>query len=202
MTHLEQVEKKLLDIFGHKTKGFFVDVGAHDGISINNTKMLESLGWEGICIEPHPKVFQRLIQNRKCKSVNCAVWNENTKVKFLVLTGPTEMLSGIYESYDPKHYQRIQHELRRDGGTSDLIEIEALKFESIVQNKNIDFMSIDTEGSELQILQKIDFENYNIDLICVENNFFESKFEEFLVTKGYYFHSNVGIDYFFKKNPK
>jgi hypothetical protein len=71
MTHLEQVEKKLLDIFGHKTKGFFVDVGAHDGISINNTKMLESLGWEGICIEPHPKVFQRLIQNRKCKSVNC-----------------------------------------------------------------------------------------------------------------------------------
>jgi hypothetical protein len=77
-----------------------------------------------------------------------------------------------------------------------------LKFESIVQNKNIDFMSIDTEGSELQILQKIDFENYNIDLICVENNFFESKFEEFLVTKGYYFHSNVGIDYFFKKNPK
>jgi len=202
MTHLEQIEQKLKDIFNNKTDGFFVDIGAHDGISINNTKMLEDLGWDGICIEPHPKVFQRLVQNRTCKTVNCAVWDHNTKVKFLALTGPTEMLSGIQESYDPKHYQRIQFELRRDGGTSEIIEIDALKFESIVMNKKIDFMSIDTEGSELQILKQINFENYDIELICVENNFFEHKFEEFFLTKGYHLHCNIGIDFFFKKNRK
>ena len=70
MTHLEQVEKKLLEIFENKKNGFFVDIGAHDGISINNTKLLEDLGWDGICIEPHPKVFQRLLLNRNCKKVN------------------------------------------------------------------------------------------------------------------------------------
>jgi FkbM family methyltransferase len=202
MTHLEQVEKKLLEIFENKKNGFFVDIGAHDGISINNTKLLEDLGWDGICIEPHPKVFQRLLLNRNCKKVNCAVWDKDTKVKFLALTGPTEMLSGIYESYDPKHYQRIQFELQRDGGTSEIIEIDALKFESIVTNEKIDFMSIDTEGSELQILERIDYNKYDIELICVENNFFESKFEEFFITKGYHFHSNIGIDFFFKKIRK
>ena len=171
-----ELEQKIHELFNFKTEGFFVDIGAHNGVSLSNTKFLEDLGWDGICIEPHPNVFKQLVDNRKCKKVNCALWNEDTKVNFLSLSGYTEMLSGIYESYDTRHYNRILNELNTYGGNSEMIEIDAMKFESVVDKKNIDFLSIDTEGSELQILERINFNEYDIKVICIENNFFDENF--------------------------
>lgn len=194
-----ELEKKIHEIFNFNPNGFFIDIGAHDGISLSNTKFLEEIGWDGICIEPHPNVFKKLIENRKCQSVNCAIWNEDTTVNFLSLSGYTEMLSGIYESYDPRHYQRILNELSVHGGNSEMIKINANKFESIVDVTKIDFLSIDTEGSELQILEQIDFNKYNIKAICVENNFFEKKFDDFFKSRGYELYTKVFIDYIYVK---
>jgi FkbM family methyltransferase len=194
-----ELEKKLLEIFDNKTKGFFVDIGAHDGVTINNTKFLEDLGWNGVCIEPNPIVFEKLIENRNCDCVNCAVWNEDTVVNYLSISGYSEMLSGIYESYDQRHYNRIQRELIQYGGKSEILKIEAKKFSSIVKEKNIDLISIDTEGSELQILDEIDFNEFNVKVICVENNFFEKKFDDFMDSKGYRFYTKVFIDYIYIK---
>ncbi len=192
-----ELEKEIHGLFNNKTEGFFVDIGAHNGLSLSNTKFLEEIGWDGICIEPHPNVYSQLIQNRNCKCVNCAVWNEDTQIDFLSLTGYTEMLSGIIESYDSRHYRRIQSELSSYGGQSEIIKIDAKKFESIVEKTEIDFLSIDTEGSELQILERIDFEKYKIDVICIENNFFEDKFHQFMNSRGYNFHKNVYIDFLY-----
>ncbi len=74
-----EIEKRILKFFNNKTNGFFVDIGAYDGIAISNTKLLEDIGWDGICIEPHPKVYERLVKNRTCKKINCALWNEDTR---------------------------------------------------------------------------------------------------------------------------
>ena len=194
-----ELEQKIHELFNFKTEGFFVDIGAHNGISLSNTKFLEDLGWDGICIEPHPNVFKQLVDNRKCKKVNCALWNEDTKVNFLSLSGYTEMLSGIYESYDTRHYHRILNELNTHGGNSEMIEIDAMKFESVVDKKNIDFLSIDTEGSELQILEKINFNEYDIKVICIENNFFDENFNVFFKERGYEYYTNVFIDYLYVK---
>lgn len=194
-----ELKKNIHSIFGFKQDGFFVDIGAHDGISLSNTKFLEEIGWEGICIEPHPNVFKKLVENRKCSCINCAVWSEDTVVEFLSLSGYTEMLSGILESYDSRHYQRIKGELSSYGGNSEIIQIEAKKFETLVNRKEIDFLSIDTEGSELQILDKIDFSKFNIKAICIENNFFEKKFTDFMKSKGYELHTNVFIDFIYVK---
>jgi FkbM family methyltransferase len=198
-SHQYELEKKINEFFKGKTNGYFVDVGAHDGISLSNTKFLEDLGWDGICIEPHPNVFSKLRQNRKCKCVNCAIWEKDTIVNFLSMSGYTEMLSGIYESYDPRHYNRINNELKRFGGSSEMIEIFAKRFENVVDQKNIDFLSIDTEGSELKILDQINFDLFDIKLICIENNFFEQKFHDFFQNKGYMFYTNVFIDYLYVK---
>jgi FkbM family methyltransferase len=195
-----ELEKKIHELFNFKTDGFFVDIGAHNGLSLSNTKFLEDIGWDGICIEPHPNVFKQLIENRKCEKVNCALWNEDTKVNFLSLSGYTEMLSGIQESYDSRHHNRIMNELASYGGSSEIIEIDAKKFESVVSRKQIDFLSIDTEGSELQILERINFNEYDIKVICIENNFFEEKFNDFFRERGYRYHSNVFIDYLYVKN--
>ena len=103
------------------------------------------------------------------------------------------MLSGIYESYDTRHYNRILNELNTYGGNSEMIEIDAMKFESVVDKKNIDFLSIDTEGSELQILERINFNEYDIKVICIENNFFDENFNEFFKERGYEYYTNVLI---------
>lgn len=194
-----ELENKILQIFESKKNGYFVDIGAYDGVSISNTKILEDLGWDGICIEPHPNVYKNLIQNRNCKCVNCAIWNEDTKIKFLSLSGYTEMLSGILDSYDSRHYNRIMTELSIHGGQSEIIDIDAKRFDSIIDKTEIDFLSIDTEGSELQILEQIDFDKYQIKVICIENNFHENKFNEFFFNKGYKLFSNVNIDYLYTK---
>ncbi len=84
-------------------------------------------------------------------------------------------------------------------GTHEMIKIKAQRFETIVKNTEIDFMSVDTEGSELQILDMIDFNKYSISMICVENNFFEKKFDEFMNSKGYELYDSVFIDYIYVK---
>ena len=59
------------NIFLNKFNGFFVDVGANDGLVVSNTAFMElNLNWNGICIEPHPYAFSRLEKNRNCKNIN------------------------------------------------------------------------------------------------------------------------------------
>jgi FkbM family methyltransferase len=179
------LERDILDLCSNKTDGFFVDIGAHDGIVGNNTKLLEELGWSGICIEPHPRVFESLKKNRKCRVSNFAIWEVDTVVDFLALSGYPEMLSGILQSYDPRHAHRVKSELEHYGGESVIVKVEAKKFETIVKEAKIDFLSIDTEGSEMNILQQIDFSKYDIRLICVENAFGDPEFKKFFSERGY-----------------
>lgn len=166
-------------------KGYFVDIGAHDGVTGNNTKFFEELGWEGVCIEPLPAAFEKLKNNRTCKVENCAIWKSEGVTDFLEIEGYSEMLSGIVESYDPRHVNRINRELDHYGGKQTLIRVKTKRFEDVVEQKRIDFLSIDTEGSELEILKTIDFQKFDIRVISVENNFMEKEFEEFFVSRGY-----------------
>src|SRR4051794_23562842 len=59
--------------FRGKRDGFFVDIGAYDGVTISNTYSLEQIGWKGICIEPVPSVFETLRQKRRCDCINAAL---------------------------------------------------------------------------------------------------------------------------------
>jgi FkbM family methyltransferase len=195
------LENDILNLSGNKKDGFFVDIGAHNGIEGSNTKYLEEIGWSGICIEPHPHVFESLKKNRKCESLNCAIWEIDTTVNFMAISGYSEMLSGIIESYDPRHSERIQRELQIYGGSSEIVEVDARRFDSIVKNTTIDFLSIDTEGSEMHILKQVDFSLYDIKLVCIENNFGDSSFLNFFEEKGYkFFKTYLGCDQLYYKN--
>ncbi len=185
-TNIEHIVENLCNT----DKGFFVDIGAHDGITGNNTKYFEDKGWSGICIEPIPSVFEQLKINRTCQVDDCAIWKSTGTTDFLALTGYTEMLSGIMSDYDPRHFQRVQRELHQHGGTKTLIKVKTKKFSDILQEgTTIDFLSIDTEGSEMSILNNIDFSKYNIKVVCIENNFMDPEFEKFFESRGFYLHS-------------
>jgi len=186
--------------FKNKPRGVFVDIGAHDGKTLSNTLFYENLGWEGICIEPLPSIYKKLILTRKCKCVCGAISDKDTDtVEFNAIEGYAEMLSGIADNYDPRHSERVTRELVSYGGSKSTIKVPNFKFNELIDYTHIDFLSVDTEGNELNILKTIDFNKYVIDVITVENNFAESHLADFLCPLGYELVTRLEADFLFKK---
>lgn len=187
-------------IFKNKKNGVFVDIGAHDGVSYSNSYFFEKdLDWTGICVEPHPERFKDLIKVRSKKTIclPVAVADFEGKSKFLQVTGYPEMLSGLLDYYDSRHLDRVDQEISGRGGNKITIDVQVLKLKDILeQNKitHVDFMSVDTEGSELEVLKSIDFSKVEIDVIAIENNFGENKIKNFLTTKNYKLIRKLGGD--------
>ena len=186
------------NFFKEKSNGFYLDIGAHDGITLSNTYLFEKLGWDGVCIEPIPDVFTKLKSNRNCKLFNCVLSNKKGTENFLVLEGYTEMLSGILENYDPAHLIRIDNELRMMGGSKKVITSESLTFDDLQLPNIIDFVSLDVEGSEMKILETIDFNKYHINIISIEVNHGADEITNFIESKNFEKIGSLGCDFIFK----
>ena len=167
-------------IFRGKLNGFFIDIGAHDGMTINNTYFFEKLNWDGICIEPNPQVYNILSANRKCETMNVCVGFENKIVNFTQVFGHAEMLSGVTDKYDERHLNRIKSEIMSMGGKAIQIKVPMVTFESIysIHDKVVDFVSIDTEGNELEIIESINFDKNKIRTLVVENNYNDNRIND------------------------
>ena len=181
-----------------KVGGIFVDIGAHDGETLSNTFYYEkALAWKGLCIEPLPKVFSQLERNRSCTLIKGAAWSENTTKTFRVIEGYSEMLSGLVDTYPQDHIDRIESETRQSAQTITDIDVECYNtLELLLQNNltDIDLLSIDVEGSELEILRSIDYSQIKIKVILAENNYNDENLRSFLAGKGYRFDSRIVID--------
>tara|TARA_Y100000816_G_scaffold254177_1_gene206202 strand:- start:6195 stop:6851 length:657 start_codon:yes stop_codon:yes gene_type:complete len=163
-------------VFKGYKNGFFIDVGAHNGKSINNTLYFEkNNNWTGINVEPIKKVYDKLVVNRpNCININCAVCNNDDKTEFICNTGYTEMISGIKDTFDHRHKQRLQRENKKHGSTTKIIEVETKKLETICDNhkvSHINYLSIDVEGGEFEVIKSINFDKVYIDVIEFENNY-------------------------------
>ena len=94
-------------------------------------------------------------------------------LKFYRANGYAEMLSGIVVSFSEDHLIRLKSDVENSGGTLETIEIDVFPFNYILNEegiKEVDFCSIDTEGSEYEILSAVDFNNYHFKIFAVENN--------------------------------
>lgn len=92
-------------------------------------------------------------------------------------TGYTEMLSGIKSTYDQRHIMRLQRENKQYGGNTEIINVETKRLETICDNHNIthiNYLSIDVEGAEFEVIKSINFEKVYIDIIGFENNYNDS----------------------------
>lgn len=170
-------------IFNNKKFGFFIDIGAHDGVSINNSVFFEKYkSWNGLCIEPNPNVFKELIKNRKSININKCIGNDNKKVMFTQITGYSEMLSGITDNYHANHVERIDNLISKKGGEKSQIEVEMITLDSIKEatNNDIDFISIDTEGNEFDIVNSINFKLLKVKCLVIENNYKDNKISNYL----------------------
>jgi FkbM family methyltransferase len=183
--------------FKNKKNGVFIDIGAHDGMSLSNTWFFEKeLGWRGICFEPLPTVFKQLVENRNCICINeCVSADTVGTLLFREVTGYSQMLSGVETNYDPRHVARIEREITQMGGSSKLIEVSSCLLNSELEKYNfyrIDFLSLDIEGGELSILRSIDFDKFYICAITVENNYGTPEIRTFLESKGFLFITVLG----------
>lgn len=191
------------NFFKNHRDGIFVDVGAHDGITFNNTLFLEKEnGWSGINIEPNDNVYQRLIENRPNSiNLNVAVSEEEGELEFIKVSGAPEMISGLAKHYDPRHENRLDIELKRDGGKRETVLVKSKRLDNIFQEngiKNVNYLSIDVEGGELSVIKSINFDKVFIDIIGFENNYNDASIPiiDYLKQKKYISIGNVEIDIF------
>jgi FkbM family methyltransferase len=163
-------------IFNGYKNGFFMDVGAHDGISGNNTLYFEENNeWNGVNFEPIKIVYEKLVNNRpNCININSAVCNYNGTAEFICNEGYTEMLSGLKDNYDNRHLERLDRENKIMNSTTKTIIVDTKRIETICDElniKNINYLSIDVEGAEFEVIKSINFEKVFIDIIGFENNY-------------------------------
>ena len=164
--------------------GFFVEFGATNGLDLSNTFLLESeYGWNGILAEPAKIWHNELYKNRKCFIDDNCVWSEsNMSLTFNETKEPELGTINSFSSND-NHAQA-----RNDGklyqvNTISLIDL-LIKYNA---PSNIDYLSIDTEGSEFNILKNFDFDKYSFNVITCEHNYSPMRDELFklLSNKGY-----------------
>jgi len=167
-----------------KKNGFFVEFGATDGVGISNTYILEKeFGWSGILAEPAKIWHESLRSNRNSIIDERCVWSESKK-KLDFREADSYELSTI-ESYSSLD----MHKNARKSGS--IYQVETISLMDLLIEHNapqeIDYLSIDTEGSEFEILQNFDFNKYNIKIITIEHNYTQmrEKIFELLVSHGY-----------------
>jgi FkbM family methyltransferase len=166
----------VLDRTGYKRSGFFVEFGATDGVLLSNSWLLErEFGWQGICAEPNPKFFTKLTKNRQCiVSDDCISGVTGKQVEFVF----ADVYGGNQEyTNDDTHGER-RAAYRKVGHVATLTTISLHDFlTKLSAPHHIDYLSIDTEGSEFEILQTFPFDEWNIHLITVEHNFTARRFD-------------------------
>jgi FkbM family methyltransferase len=150
------------DIFDYKENGFFVDLGAADGIDISNTYMLEKkYKWKGICIEAEDSMFKKLKSNRSCICVNVCIDDyEKKQIKFTKGRG---LIGGIIDQ-DTDNKGFIS--------SSEFDQMETFTLASFLDKYNapkvIDYLSLDVEGAEHRIFRDFPFGQYKFLAMSIE----------------------------------
>jgi FkbM family methyltransferase len=169
----QDVKSQLLqDIFvasmlDGKSHGYFIEAGASDGIDCSNTFLLEKrFSWDGIMVEPSRTSYQALIANRSGVAVNAALWSiSNLELNFIETVSPG--LSTI-SSFKDLDFLSADREVLTEYKVSTISLMDLLiKHES---PKEIDYLSLDTEGSEFEILRDFNFDVFTFNLISVEHD--------------------------------
>jgi len=161
-------QKWLLSLFGDRP-GYFVEAGAHDGIGDSQTKWLEDRGWTGICVEPS-SAFGLLARSRRCRVDSRCLWSaDGQAVRFWEVAGNGIELSGVAgcfaDAWD------------RSKGRS--VQKLTVTLKTLLAEHNappvFEYLCLDTEGSELEILGAHDFTSYRFLAASIEHNGVEPK---------------------------
>ena len=206
---LADLDKKLVSVIGEH-QGYFVELGANDGISQSNTKHLEMFhGWRGVLIEPYPGNYRKLSRTRSSSShfVNAACVSFEFPKEEMELTYSNLMttpMEGSSDVADRKLHAESGKKWLRGHETVKTFLARARTLTAILDEANapkvIDLLSLDVEGGEIEVLNGVAHATYRFKWILVESRD-EKRIVEYLEAQGYSLHSKLtGHDFLFRNS--
>lgn len=199
-TFLENIDKTksqsqriAMDLFvlvhlDFKKNGYFVEFGGGNGILNSNTYLLEKeFGWKGILAEPGKIYYPEIINNRNCHIEKLCVWSKSN-IDLTLVEAPKEIDSGMSSIQDFAYNDKFSR-IRKKGIK---YKVKSISLVDLLNKYNapniIDYISIDVEGSEYEVLKDFDFNKYKFNFITCEHMFVKKKrndIYDLLTKKGY-----------------
>lgn len=167
-----------------KRGGFFVEFGATNGRDLSNTHLLEmEFDWTGILAEPAHLWQEPLRRNRSCRIDSRCVWSHSGQSLIFTEASNADM-STLAQFSGADHHAQARK-------TASSYEVQTISLQDLLRvhdaPPHIDYLSIDTEGSELEILRAFDFSRHTFGVITCEHNHapVRTQLLELLSSKGY-----------------
>jgi FkbM family methyltransferase len=175
-------EDLIIEAILNSQKGFYIDIGANDPQELSNTKRFYDKGWNGINIDPNPKCYEKFIDIR-ARDINLNLGISKTKgeLHFYELTNPA--LSSFSKEMAIINAENFGVNIEKEYK----VKVVSLKdiYEEYVKDKNVDFISIDTEGHEMEVLIGNNWDTYRPKLLIIETGRLHSEIYNFMKSKNY-----------------
>lgn len=159
----------LEQILGKKKNGFYIDIGAHNPNIFNNTKRFYQKGWQGINIEPNPRLIKEFFKQRH-RDINLCIGIGKTSGSSTFFEFIADGLSTFSKTEADKNVQ-LGYKIKQ------ILEIPICTLAEVIQKyvkSKIDFISIDTEGLDLEVLESNNWEKFRPTVVCIETRDFNS----------------------------
>lgn len=197
-------DKKIMKWLGSLCGGTYIEMGALDGVKYSNSYVFnKALGWRGVLVELLPRMYKRLVENRKNEiaTIHAGVCDESQTLHYFDGKGP---VGGIYEFTD-KDYRR---KFWKGAGLSHskMQEIECETLDSLLWKNApdvnyFDFFSLDVEGAELSVLRSLDWGRVGFGMLVVEADGRDRKkdveVKKLIESHGYQYMRKYGRNYYF-----
>jgi FkbM family methyltransferase len=190
----------IYDFFKQDGPGFFVEAGAYDGITFSNTYLLESLGWRGLLVEPHPGMARQCHKNRPnsiVAQVALGTGGSQGQIKMTCAERPDGSAPLSFVKADAAHIQRCEREGYRLSQVT--VPIESLDSLLKGHSETVDFLSLDVEGMEVDVLKGFELERFRPKLLLIERQHDrrDEALASYLAQKGYQAVAQKGCNIFF-----
>jgi len=191
--HAQFGEDRALErVFAGVDHGYCVEVGAYDGRTGSATYLFERKGWDCLLVEPNPALAQAISRHRHCQVSNCAASSREGEATFHVARNLEQM-----STLD----MTTEHDLwiRDLGGSLEEITVPTARLDTLLAKAGfprVDFITIDVEGHELDVLQGFSLDTYRPRIVIVEDNGDqdESSVRRHLADQGYVNFKRTGVN--------
>lgn len=205
ISHAQNREDIILSgFFSNQKSGYYIDIGANDPSADSVTKYFYDKGWKGINIEPIKSLYEKLKEARpRDTNLNFGISNKSGRAKFReykTYHGLSTFDSVMQEDYDDN---------QEDKNLRDFIEyeVEVKTLKQVLDEQKvattINFLKVDVEGYEYEVLEGNDWSKYRPQVICIESNHISKDWRPQLLENGYQYCFNDGLnDYYVAKEAK
>ena len=198
-SQIEQDKYYIENMIKYKQGGTFLEIGGYDGITGSNTYYLEKhLNWNGIIVECNPTLVEKCRQSRNCYICDKALYEtDNDELVFTIprgdeIVGGKEQLGGIKSQLKPESLEAFKRSYKE----CEDIKVKTININTLLESRkiyNIDYVSLDVEGSELSILKTWNFAKHKVKFLTIEHgnvSHYQKSINSLLTSRGFKLHRN------------